>query len=59
MEESAFTWLISKKQKKVCDTADKVLEYMVGDDRLRDVITQVTVLSRTICGKHYAPASFP
>ena len=31
-----------------CDTADDALEYMVGNDRLRDVITQVTVLDRTI-----------
>lgn len=30
------------------DTADAALEYMVGSDRLRDVITQVTVLDRTI-----------
>ena len=33
---------------KVCDTADDALEYMVGTDRLRDVITQVTVIDRTI-----------
>jgi len=33
---------------KWCNTADEVLEYMVGDDRLRDVITQVTVWDRTI-----------
>lgn len=33
---------------KWCDTADELLEYMVGDDRLRDVITQVTVWDRTI-----------
>jgi hypothetical protein len=33
---------------KWCDTADEVLEYMVGKDRLRDVITQVTVIDRTI-----------
>ena len=33
---------------KMCNTADEVLEYKVGDDRLRDVITQVTVWSRTI-----------
>lgn len=33
---------------KVCKTADEALEYMVGSDRLRDVITQVTVLERTI-----------
>ena len=25
---------------KVCDTADDALEYMVGADRLRDVITR-------------------
>ena len=30
------------------DTADDALEYMVGSDRLRDVITRVTVLDRTI-----------
>ena len=33
---------------KLCDTPDEVLEYMVGNDRLRDVITQVAVLERTI-----------
>ena len=33
---------------KVCDTADDALEYMVGEDCLRDVITKVTVLSRTV-----------
>lgn len=31
---------------KWCDTADEVLDYMVGEDRLRDVVTQVTVLAR-------------
>ena len=31
-----------------CDSADEVLEYMVGNDRLRDVITQVKVWSRTV-----------
>lgn len=30
------------------DNADEALEYMVGVDRLRDVITRVTVLDRTI-----------
>ena len=30
------------------DNADDALEYMVGTDRLRDGITQVTVLERTI-----------
>ena len=29
-------------------TADEILDYIVGEDRLRDVITQVTVLYRTI-----------
>ena len=32
----------------VYDTADDALEYIVGGDRLRDVITQVEVLNRTI-----------
>ena len=30
------------------DTADEILEYIVGGDRLRDVITQVKVIDRTI-----------
>ena len=33
---------------QVFDTADDALEYMVGSDRLRDVITQVNVIDRTI-----------
>ncbi len=33
---------------KVCETADDALEYMVGTDRLRDVITKVHVVARTI-----------
>ena len=33
---------------KMCNTPDDVLEYMVGNDRLRDVITKVTVISRSI-----------
>ena len=37
-----------QKTDKWCDTADEALEYMVGDDRLRDVITEVEVLDRTI-----------
>lgn len=39
---------VNTKTAKWCDTADELLEYMVGDDRLRDVITQVTVWDRTI-----------
>lgn len=38
----------SGEYEKLCDNPDDVLEYMVGSDRLRDVITQVTVLDRTI-----------
>lgn len=37
-----------QETEKLCSTADEALEYKVGDDRLRDVITQVTVWSRTI-----------
>ena len=33
---------------QVCETADDALEYMLGNDRLRDVITQVRVVARTI-----------
>lgn len=33
---------------KWCETADDVLEHMIGFDRLWDVITQVTVIDRTI-----------
>ena len=29
------------------NTEEEILEYRVGGDRLRDVITQVTVLERT------------
>ena len=40
--------LSSGERERWCDTADEVLEYTVGGDWLRDVITQVTVLDRTI-----------
>ena len=43
--ESEEGWEDSEKW---CETSDDVLEYMVGFDRLRDVITQVTVIERTI-----------
>ena len=39
---------INSRTEKWCDTADEILEYMVGDDRLRDVITKVIVTERTI-----------
>ena len=48
----AFGISISEANKqeteKICKDADEVLEYMVGEDRLRDVITKVTVWDRTI-----------
>ena len=37
-----------EETEKLCNTSDEVLEYVVDADRLRDVITQVTVLDRTI-----------
>lgn len=33
---------------RIYNTPDNLLEYMVGEDRLRDIITKVTVLNRTI-----------
>ncbi len=51
---SSYTGKISisesyrQETEKLCDTPDEVLDYMVDSDRLRDVITQVTVLDRTI-----------
>lgn len=38
---------VNTRTEKWCDTADEILEYMVGDDRLREVITQVKVWERT------------
>lgn len=37
-----------QETEQLCDTPDEVLEYMVGEDRLRDVITQVEVHFRSI-----------
>lgn len=39
---------VNARTEKWCSNADELLEYMVGNDRLRDVITQVTVIERTI-----------
>lgn len=33
---------------KMCSTPDEVLEYNIGDDRLRDIITRVCIISRSI-----------
>jgi hypothetical protein len=43
--DSEAGWENSEKWR--CD-ADDVLEYIVGTECLRDVITQVTVIDRTI-----------
>lgn len=40
--------LTNGEQEKICNTPDDVLDYLVGEDRLRDVITQVTVLHRNV-----------
>ena len=39
---------VNTQTEKWCDTPDELLEYMVGGDRLWDVITQVIVTERTI-----------
>ena len=36
------------EKESVFSTSDDALEYILGNDRLRDVITQVTVIERTI-----------
>ena len=52
--DGVFKMLIFEKgdlcgeTEKWCENADEVLEYMVGEDRLRDVITQVSVIDRTL-----------
>ena len=33
---------------KMCSTPDSVLEYTLDGDRLRDIVTRVTVISRNI-----------
>lgn len=36
------------EKESIFSTSDDALEYVLGNDRLRDVITQVTVVERTI-----------
>ena len=40
--------LTNGEQEKICNTPDDVLDYLVGEDRLRDIITQATVLHRNV-----------
>ena len=39
---------VNTRTERWCDTADDLLEYIVGSDRLYDVITQVKVWEHTI-----------
>ena len=39
---------IDGSDERICNTPDDILEYSLDDDRLRDVITRVTVISRNI-----------
>lgn len=39
---------LKQETEKLYDTTEELLEYLVGDNRLRDIITQVEVLYRTI-----------
>ncbi len=46
-EKIAISEANKQETEVLCDTADEVLEYMVGEDRLRDVVTQILVESRS------------
>lgn len=39
---------LQQETEKLYDTVDGVLEYMLGDDKLRDVVTKVNVKMRTL-----------
>ena len=39
---------IDGSAEKLCSTTDDVLEYMHGDDKLRDVVTKVNVIDRKL-----------
>lgn len=39
---------LKQETEKLYDTTEELLEYLIGDNRLRDIITQVEVLYRTI-----------
>lgn len=47
-DKISISQFYSQDTERLFDMPDEALEYMVGEDRLRDVITQVTVLDRTI-----------
>lgn len=37
-----------QETEKLCDTDDELLDYIIGSDKLRDIITKVKVIDRTI-----------
>ncbi len=39
---------LRQETEKLCSTTDDVLEYMLGDDKLRDVVTNVNVIDRML-----------
>ena len=47
-DKISISQFYSQDTERLCDSPDEALEYVVGEDRLRDVITQVTVIERTI-----------
>ena len=38
----------NKESERVFDSSDDALEYMIGDEHMRDIITQVEVMFRSI-----------
>lgn len=50
VDGGCFSIAVAYRQEteKLYDTADVVLEYMLGDDKLRDVVTKVNVIARTL-----------
>lgn len=43
-----ITCKANPEKNRTYDNSDDALEYMIGEERLRDIITQVTVIDRTI-----------
>lgn len=39
---------LRQETEKLYDTVDGVLEHMLGDDKLRDVVSKVNVIGRTL-----------
>ena len=43
-----LTFANEQIEEKTFDDVDDLLEFKLGEDRLRDIITQVTIIDRTI-----------